>query len=634
MKLELRINRGAAKNLFDEQWEVSPLIVQADDIVSATISLEPGEKGGDFYLAVGGEPDVIAQAEKVNPGLPCDFEWRTKKNKTIKYERFFPLFNATMMGETKLWLANETNPFRREWDVYVQLDPDDPRPNLYDVMVRELLEKGFPHEVIDDFKGQMKHHGFSLDWQDGYASRESDELVLEELQKVVSEMRPLLEAICRAPRLDVVSGLRLLPIARAKKPDACLRRGIRHLGSRIGRNTLKQAGNLCIRARCKKIVPGKNVHAVLHMFLRDFVLRRSEIIRRHYETRPSRPRMWWKADGAMVLKEREIFASKAKLAKQVSDSVRGLLALPVFCDVQKQLTFFDVAPEEFTHTESYTMLHGIMLRFLRARFWWMGDEGDGWWKMPRLRLSADGSSRWERKYSMVYENWCHAHLILAFRELGYEGREQERPLPGCKGSCWSFRKDDIEVFLQHDVWAWHFDPNRPAAFVVVPGGSNLSTPDFAIVVKRRGRPEVEWFVADAKSDCELKCDMIEKRCKYARDLRWGWGSYKPSPLEDYDGKKPFASILFRSGPTGDNDAPADVEMPPPAIPAFSGDDHSHDKYGWAGANGVKIGKPKPPYHGHLRVNVVSIKKRPDIFREFVAGMIATACRHLSAYQKV
>lgn len=334
----------------------------------------------------------------------------------------------------------------------------------------------------------------------------------------------------------------------------------------------------------------------------------------------------------MVMKERDIFANKAKMAKQVSDTVRGLLALPVFCDVQKQLTFFDVAPEEFTHTEAYAKLHGIMLRFLRARFWWVGDEGDGWWKMPRLRLNDDGTSRWERKYSMVYENWCHAHLILAFRELGYEGKEMESPLPGCKGSCWRFRKDDIEVFVQHAVLAERFDENHPSsrAFVVVPGDSDQLEPDFAIVVKRRGRPEVEWFVADAKSDFNLKPHMVGKRCVYAKDLRWASGpDYRPRPGDDYDGKRPFASILFRSGRT--EEAPG-VEMPPPPVPDFVGNDHSKDKYEWGGTNGVKTRRPTPPYHGHLRVNVVSLKNRTDIFREFVAGMIATACRHLSAYR--
>ena len=599
--------------------------VRAMDTVSAVASLEPGETGGKYVLRAGN--DSIVAVAVLGPG---DQNIPFKAKDTGERFRLF----KESMGATLLLLADEDHGcIHTLAQADVELDPDDRRPFRYDRMVEELLEGGLPHYVVEDFEWQMLRNRFSFGWGDGYASRENDHVMLEAMQRTVGEMCPCLRSICVAPRSGIERIQIRRPLAKIKSPDARTRRNIARAMAMGGGMDLDGCSVLAV---CKKTTLGVAAHSVLRTFLEDFVLRRCEIVEAHFrealrdlKAHPggdgiTRRMKHWDGGMSQDLIGQGGLVRDIRRVRQLEEAVRGLLRLPVFEEARERLTIFDVDAGEFMHTEAYSRLYRLMRDFLRARFWWEGDNEPAWWTIPRLRLDKNGETRLQRKYSIVYENWCFARLAAAFAELGYAVREVA-PFALCEGACLAFAKDGVEVVVQHGVYAKKFGRKRRPRNDEFECTAQRpeSTPDFAAIVTKNGCPNFAWFVGDAKSDGAVTERMARKRCEYADELQ-------------FRGETPFASVLFVSGEnTGEHPG---IDFPPPPLapvpeaeeegekPFF---DHSSDDYRWVTGQGVVEGPANLfKLHGHLRANVVSVQAEPGIFREFVEGMVATACRRI------
>lgn len=606
--------------------------VRAQDAVSATASLVDGEIGGKFVLRAGNDSSVaVAVLGPGDQNIP--FQNKDTGN------RFF-LFRESM-GTTLLLLVDEDH--ERIYTLaqtVVELASDDRRPIHYDRMVEELVNGGVPHYVVEDFEWQMLRNRFSFGWEDGYVSHENDKVMLEAMQRTIVDMRPCLHAICLAPRLGIARFQQRRPLSKIKSPDARTRRNIARAMAMGGGMDLDRC---FIPIICKKSTCGVTAHSVLRTFLEYYVLRRCEIIVGHFREKLCKLKAnpgWddvmqrkkhWDGGVSQDLIGWGTLVRDIQRVQQLGNTVRGMLRLPVFEEANARLTIFDVDAGEFMHTEAYTRLYCLMRNFLRARFWWEGDNESAWWTIPRLRLDENGETRLQRKYSIVYENWCLARLAAAFDELGYTGQKRS-PFALCSDACLVFSKDGVEVVVQHGVYARKYGrKNRPARETFERTDekndhkkkhSSESTPDYAFVVKKSGCPKFAWFVGDAKSDAQVTEKMSKKRCEYASVLK-------------FDGEAPFASVLFVSAEkTGEHPG---IDFPPLPLPSVAeveeeeGEkppyDHSSDDYRWVPGQGVVEGPTNVyKFHGNFRVNVVSVQANPGIFREFVKGMVATACR--------
>ena len=263
-----------------------------------------------------------------------------------------------------------------------------------------------------------------------------------------------------------------------------------------------------------------------------------------------------------------------------------------------------------------------MLEFMRQRFWWVGDTDSEAWALPKFEMSDEGESLLQTKYSLVYENWCYARLIKAFKHIGFSLLNG-----GClankDGSYCMFEKDGLCVQLIHGIHAEKRKPKNIQGdmFICEDQGTSLLTPDFALVFGLDGKADRQWMVLDAKSNARMRDHMINKRNQYAGGITY--------TTDGQNRVKPFACMLVWSGEN--KDMFPDVEMPLSHEDRYSkgGGSGPTDDYSWRSDYGIEVGEDGyTTFHGHLRVNVKSAKMRQNIFDEFVDGISKTARRLL------
>ena len=613
----------------------------ASALVRASIQLDAGDKHCEYFLQVGEQPDVRASVDTHN--LVNGGSFKCWDNELQQEVNEFKLFRGPF-GASMLYLVEYGNPsrFDKAAEVTVLLDKDDVRGDYYDRMVADLLDDNLPHYVLDDFKWQMARNLFSITWNDGYTSTEDPELMLTAIRDVVKHLERPLEYINQCAQTTFVRDRRRVFLSRASHLDKRMKREVGSLMRRRGADDIYHIAEEKVGEPRHVASCCTNAHSVIWTFLGKFLLRRLSLIRNRLEERQrdagtviagkqavirnnSDQRAVKTAKNIAVDRssEFESLRKKIELQKTIARKVRGLMSFPVFNNCRNGLTVFDVEAEEFSDNAAYRRIYDLMLDFCRSRFWWIEDGSNCFWRMPKLVLSEDGKSRLQLKYSIVYENWCYSRMILAMKALGYDfvgGNALKRN----DNTLAIFRRGTVEVQIFHGITALKKKKGSKDVFVSYKTGK--LTPDFAIVVKNLNG-DVAWVVADAKSDARLSKHIVEKRQKYAEHILL-FGKHKP-----------FASIIFRSG-EADGDF-ALLEFPPPPLsPNYkqlqgitieeTDDDNSNEDYHWIIGKGIVEGpNDSTPYHGHVRVNVASIAKNPDIFEQFMEGIVSTAIRTMT-----
>lgn len=615
----------------------------ASAVVSASITLEDGDATGLYMLQVGSMPDIRVCVNIADLRQKVDFKWDHYDSK-LKYnvaESNFKLFRDTM-GTSLLYLIEYKDKQARfipMAEVTILLENSDVRGGYYDRMVKNLLDKGLPHFVLNDFKWQMARNQFSVGWSDGYTSVESPDVMLRALLRVVKKMRPLLAQINESAQMSFCG---VLYHRRISQISHCNNRTLAGISSALrfrGSDRIVDVSEETVLEPRRLATFNTHAHSALYTFLDVFVLNRINIVDDNLSVRikrqerqlsdllgnesPSKKNIL--AENSAVLQS---FQRKLWATRRLRKIVFGLMSYPIFLSGHEALSIFDVDVAEFSCDDAYLKLYFLMLDYSRARFWWVGDKMDGIWRIPKIEMGENGESRLQLKYSIVYENWCYAHMILALRdELKYNCIDG-RMLENCDEGSIVFRKGDIEVKLLHGITAWKRNKKKNSEFVYSGDRSSKKTPDFAIVIRDCKTNKEKWAVLDAKSDGGLRPHMVEVRSEYASNIK--------RRIEGRE-EEPFASVLLRSGELNGGDAAIDfpplpiVEDRVASVPKDEDllNDHSKDDYKWEAGCGIVEGEETPPpYHGDLRVNVSSLANNETVFSEFMEGLIFTALRLL------
>lgn len=312
-----------------------------------------------------------------------------------------------------------------------------------------------------------------------------------------------------------------------------------------------------------------------------------------------------------------------KMADSALNKIQQWKAHHLFAENGDSLTVFDVDESAFNATLSYLRVYQLILGFCRTRFWWISDNTVSKYRIPKLSASNDGESRLQKKYSVVYENWCYAKLIDAFMELGLDfvqGQEQRNR----QGSYCEFKRGLSVIKIQHGGLLIKKKGIKASdMFRLRAPYKNNATPDIFLFIEDFGAMRQKCIVIDAKSDSVVREHMIKTRCDYACiERRMAIGREEWRPVDQ--------SWLFYSG-EGVEEGNASIEVPPTSVTSKrvgdtteeDVDDHSSDQYSWIGNKGFS-GFPDPSdpvYHGHVRVNVLSVATR-DVILDFVRGQVS------------
>ena len=618
----------------------------SSDLVTARLSLSNEDEGGEYALRIK-EPDIVARVV-VEPGEEREF---TSYNENeVRLE--FPLFRGGL-GRCELLLVKE-KPFE-EKEIAIVYVGDKKKEQLYDVMVKELFTKNLPHFVLNEFQGQMKKHRFTLEFSEGYASYDDDDIMLKALRRLTVDFMPLLKCVSQTPVMRYEKVLCRRPLSVLSRIDRETSRAI--IRSQCGFE------NLCarderVRALRKRVTTRLPVHAAIKTFLDYFVLRRlteirirceKDVLQLRTEIKDKEEEL--KSKGVQLKERKSVDGIKKRMAgvKNQIDAretriqninkkltlivasegiVRGCLMMPIFAGIREDVMIYDLPSSDFMATEAYRRLYNMMAEFLRTRFWWIGDKMQSdRWKMPQRKLDeVSGTQQLQHKYSLVYENWAFAQIIFALQnELGYKHIGDK--ILGVYGSC-AFEKEDVVVRIVHDVIT-SSPKNDGAEFVT----KKRWTPDFALIVSLAKYGNV-WYIMDAKSDGDLKPHMVDKMLKYADDESFRFLTTPKSGV-----------FLIRSG---EGEAlNSEIEVPPPSLPKSIFDklvqkpygykpevidDWYSNDYSWVDGLGiVNNGRDiaSYPYIGYVRVNANS-SRHAVIFKEFVDGLVKAAVRELQA----
>lgn len=621
----------------DEELQVGAtvkvFVAHASDKISAKFELEDNDKV-DFpsilELQLGFDPDNRAIAT-VSPDVRAGDFHTFDKNKNQWSEIECRLFQGSL-GTCNLYLIKG----EEEWIRLAQVSVDDSsKTDRYDSMVKDLLDEQWAHFVIDDFNGQMNKDHFRRSWREGYCSTADPGVMLDISRDTLKKIMFPLISINHSPKMTFHLKCHSKKIAKLARLDA---RTIRTIGltmAQRGLSNYRDASDLIISSLSKASSTCDLAHSVIFDFLKRFIYRRLDIVDREYKKRLSALKKSFNGMTKLLssptsndvfkysefLKDRELYEKKLSEISALKKKALKLMALPIFAASQENITIFDVESNVFAVNDTYKNVYMVMLEYSRANFWWIGERFSPF-LIPKLEIGDDNDdeSRLQRKYSIVYENWCFLKMVNAMKKLGFELVKYIHNAFEENESVINFQRENIYVTLVHGFKAYNQSRRKYQATkeFLHPGGG--VTPDFAIIINSERENDTKWIVIDAKSDDDLKPAMYAARNKYATISR--------------KGDKPIATILFRSGKESDDPC---IEVPPPLlgklqVPTYLQtqsdiDDHSGDDYSWRERLGFIEGEDNmPPYHGHVRVNVLSLKKRNNIFSDFLEGMIATAIR--------
>lgn len=657
MKIRLKIfKKGNSPEPREEDLQVGAgvlynLTVCNSDIVKASLIGMDGDEAGDYVLQCGKNPDKRMFAEFQGGASSCPF-WDGDGSRPSWKS---PLFQG-IMGNTYLYLSSSKDGEYFDSPLAeVVVEDDSGKKELYDEMVRELLGLQLPHFVLDDFKGQMKFNKFSMDWEDGYMSRDDPDVMLSALERVVEDMRRPLAYINKAPHMDFASTERRRRVGQISRIDGRMIRGIEKAMCRLEVGTIGKLSDEYVVEPSRKKTYHTRVHAVIFTFLRELVFARLNLIKDDLSERIRKKKkdreLVGKSVGDLIKKlkngnanenvqkelgtkrrqyaeveaELETLRQKARLAEDLVHIVRGMLSYCFLSPPHEDLSVFDVPSSAFSGNEAYRSLYSVMLNFSRSSFWWVKDRQCSPKRLPKIVLSETGESRLQIKYSIVYENWCYARLLAAMASItGYQRNKDEEKKEKDSLSV-VFENRFFRFKLVHGVTAQREKQTKFREFVCSEG---TKSPDFAILITNKEKGYSQWVVADAKSDDGLREHIGSKREAYANSLEW-----KP-PDRPTESLVPLASIIFLSGKASDVAA---IEVPPPAWKK-SGDEQKKfedrkKEYQWDAGGGFveTIDRPlfhgkRVPFQGHVNANVSSVKKTKDVFREFLLGLERTVSR--------
>ncbi len=648
MKVFLKVGGKEIKPPFDSK-DSSPrsLKVRAGDIVEATIHLDEDENAltndGDvsFILQIGGEPDVRAFAEIESGKTRGKFLYSEKVDGKRKEFDKFQLFRGTP-GGTGLFVLKRYDSSAPVWTLASIEVCDEVKGRLYDGMVVDILRMGLPHYVIDEFKWQMARNRFSLKWCYGYTSYESVDVMLLVLSRLIRrELEPNLREISCAVQCEFVKRERFMSLSRVHRVNGVVRRNVVRLMCRRSIENIDDIECGKVRAFASEATTDILAHAVIRTFLEQFVLHRLDIIekditvrlehsKKEMESHRCSTRRYDNNKWAEAKVESESCVRKLRLVHELRLRIVPFVSASFLSAAKHDIYVFDVDADEFEATNNYRRLYAAMLEYSRTCFSWTSENSNEQFRILQVDVSNQGETRLQKKYSIVYENWCYARMLSAMKNLSFALQECRYRTDG-GGTVCTYEKDGISVKLIHGVLA--MNENYPGyyddcEFYLTDQQSRFRTPDFAIVISVQGIDEDCWIVADAKSDDCLRSHMVETRNYYASSiLRYG--------------KKPMASVLFRSGDSEKESPLPGMELPPPTVVEWAkmderGNleekiDHSRDDYRWEPGYGVVPGSnPTVTYHGHVRANIKSVGKDSRVFEEFMDGIIQTGMRRIGA----
>lgn len=598
---------------------VEPIVnVCSSDNVEAWLSLANEEKGGEYFLQMGNDPDIHAQVV-IAPGEEKKFHWHDRENNRDK--ELFSLFRGGLGTTDLLLIRSESGD--RETLAKVSVE-DKNKERFYNEMRADLFNKTLPHFIVDDYRGQMEKDRFSLEFNEGFVSCEDKDVMLEVLQKIIESIAPLLKCIAQSPVMCYETFSCRRPLSKISHLDRLTRHAI--MRSPISFSEMRARNDRVFTSR-KRVTTRMPVHAAIRAFLVRDVLQRLVSIRHGFEKvraeedeelKGRQAEIGKQKDEQTIISLKRIICDKNGLLLRIDEKIKQvdtnklkvlrLLRLPIFLGLRNEFSIYDLCPVDFMATEAYRKLYNKMVTFLQTRFWWVHDEAlSGRGKMPQLKLDPDtGETRLQKKYSIVYEMWCYSRLIHAMIGLDYRLEEGQR-IKAEDCSFVIFKKDHVKVELRHGIVSRKAKRGKRAEFT----SDGKLTPDFAIIVYDTQKQKSKWIVADSKSDSSMKSHMVDKRNKYANIEKDGIG-------------KPLASVLFWSGESKGNST--EISFPPRRM-GLEGD-HSKDDYEWKEGYGIIQHEDLPPYHGDVRANVESDTDSISVFQEFMSGMIKTALREM------
>ena len=599
---------------------VEPIVnVSSSDNVEAWLSLANEEKGGEYFLKMGDDPDIHAQTV-IASGGEGKFHWYDRENN--RYEELFSLFRGGLGTYDFLLVNTESG----DGEVLAKVSVEDKnKERFYNEMEADLFNKTLPHFIVDDYRGQMEKDRFSLEFNEGFVSYEDKDVMLEVLQKIIESIAPLLKCIAQSPVMCYETFSCRRPLSMMSRLDRLTRQAI--MRSPISFSEMCARNDRVFTSR-KRVTTRMPVHAAIRTFLvRDVLLRlvsirhefervraeeAEELKRRQAEIRQQKDEQTINSLKRIICDKNGLLLRIDEKIKQVDTNklkVLRLLRLPIFLGLRNEFSIYDLCPVDFMATEAYRKLYNKMVTFLQTRFWWVHDEAhSGRGKMPQLKLDPDtGETRLQKKYSIVYEMWCYSRLIHAMIGLDYRLEEGQR-IKAEDCSFVIFKKDHVEVEIRHGIVSRKAKRGKRAEFT----SDGKLTPDFAIIVYDTQKQKSKWIVADSKSDACMRKHMVDARNQYANIEKDGIG-------------KPLASVLLWSGESKGNST--EISFPPRRM-GLEGD-HSKDDYEWKEGYGIIQHEDLPPYHGDVRANVESDTGSISVFQKFMSGMIKTALREMA-----
>ena len=649
LKIQIISQCGSTRELTlsPESARSTYIKVSAHDAVQAEIHLDKGELGHDYIIQAGNQPDIRGFTEG-NPGKSVlrFAYWDRREGRDVKREAM-KLFQGTIGGcllVVREFDSTDHGCSSRIYPMAQVLVTDKDKSGLYDLMVAEILDMDLPHFCLDDLRGQMYKSRFTLSFREGYTSYEDQDVMLKAISNTVKDITPLLGAISLSPQEKFIKSSKRAPMPSLHRVDGYTRKALQKVFFRFCSENVSALNDVRVSQTRKVLSLDIHPHRVIKWYLEVLLSRCNKIknsfVEQVAECEKEVERFFRQASKArekdrmgLVAKSGNQWAEtkanveglRRKIAScsRIKASIRALMSMNIVQSTTFAMPIFCVVASEFTSNRFYSRLHRVMLEFMRQRFWWVGDMDSAVWTLPEFEMSDEGEPRLQAKYSLVYENWCYAQLVNAFKRIGFSLLSGGR-LGNEDGSFCLFKKDGLSVQLIHGIRAEKRNPKniQGEMFICDDQGTSLLTPDFALVFGRDGKVGKQWMVLDAKSNAGMMDHMIAKRNQYAGGITY--------TTNGQDRVKPFASMLVWSG-EGKDMFPG-IEMPLPREYRYNSKGEGCglvDDYLWRGNYGIEVGEDGyPTFHGHLRVNVKSAKKRQNIFDEFVDGISKTARRLL------
>ena len=596
-------------------------------------------KDSEYWLQVGFDPDVVAEARPQNGvAIFCD----RKKSK-------FKLFQSTM-GSSRLRLLevvydeDDEPDIRREiLSVHVFVKPPREKVQKFTSMIKDMHEA--PPFFLNYYRRQMLLCGFRTNWDEGYSSYADPDDELMAVKQVLDELRKPIDYITKAPKTSFSFLDRKLLVER-----------IRHCRGKVARKLerLSESNSGADRIMSSFKVANNEVaaHAVIKEFFARLMQRCDDIkscfvskveelknkmadcgsLYEDHDSRHGNPAYIRQMSNMKELLKN--FESKIKDVELVKLRAEKFRSADIFNNISKAMTIFDVERTAFSGNIGYELAYDIILSFERRRYSWKGSVSKQY-KTKRLTFDVDMKENVEnkfvRKYSMVYEFWCYYRLIKASERMCEFVHGQE--LIADEGSRCIFRKGDIELVIVHgfSARANAKDDTRAEFWLEQdPDDRNKgnmrtreSTPDFAFIFKNLKSGKSEWIVADVKSDGRMKKRIIKKRDKYLTTVM-----RKDSlVLDGYSGAT--QTWIFYSGE--DDYSSCGVECPPPSFREKNFQDIYGGKraYTFSPEVGIEYKWKSDLPRGHVHANIESLEDDNKPFEDFIKGEFATMERELS-----